>query len=90
MHRVKYLIAVILAGLIFYGAAGLAQVMGQLNQAELTLAQLRQTDQRLSQSIQELQSDMSDGAFQQSAERIAREKLGLIMPGETVFYGAGN
>ena len=88
MHRIKYLIVIVLTGLIVYSAAALTQVVQQLHQAEQTLTQLQDTEQMLSLHIRELQSDMSEGAFRKSAERIAREKLGLLMPGETVYRKA--
>lgn len=90
MRQVKYLIAIVLTGLILYGSSALTQVVLQLRQAESTLTQLRMKDRELSLHIQELQSDMNEGAFQKSAERIAREKLGLVKPGETVYGKAGN
>ena len=90
MHRVKCLIAVILTGLILYGTNALTQVVLQLRQAESALQQLQDTDRELERHIRELQSDMSEGAFRESAERIAREKLGLIRPGDTVYRKVGN
>ena len=90
MRQVKYLIAIVLTGLILYGSSALTQVVLQLRQAESALTQLRMRDRELSLHIQELQSDMNEGAFQKSAERIAREKLGLVKPGETVYGKAGN
>ena len=85
MRRIKYLIAIVLTGLILYASAALIQVMLQLRQAEEALTQLRETDRELSLHIRELQSDMNEGAYQKSAERIAREKLGLVKPGETIY-----
>lgn len=90
MRRTRYLVAIIIIGLILYGVSALAQVVMQLRQAESALNQLEETDQQLEQHIRELQSDMSEGAFHRSAERIAREKLGLIQPGDTVYRKAGN
>jgi cell division protein FtsB len=52
--------------------------------------QLRETERELALHIQELESDIRDGTFQRSAELMAREKLGMVKPGERIFYPAGN
>ena len=73
-------------GLILYAASTLGQVYTQLRKSGVEVAQLRQTHAQLESSIRELQSDTTDADFRQTAEKIAREKLGLVKPGETIYW----
>ena len=75
---------------MLYAAVALTQVTRQLDEAENTVQQLRETERELALHIQELESDIRDGTFQRSAELMAREKLGMVKPGERIFYPAGN
>ena len=84
------MIAAVVAGLLLYAAVALTQVTRQLDEAENTVQQLRETERELALHIQELESDIRDGTFQRSAELMAREKLGMVKPGERIFYPAGN
>lgn len=90
MHPIKSMIAAVVAGLLLYAAVALTQVTRQLDEAENTVQQLRETERELALHIQELESDIRDGTFQRSAELMAREKLGMVKPGERIFYPAGN
>ena len=84
------MIAAVVAGLLLYAAVAVTQVTRQLDEAENTVQQLRETERELALHIQELESDIRDGTFQRSAELMAREKLGMVKPGERIFYPAGN
>ena len=84
------MIAAVVAGLLLYAAVALTQVTRQLDEAENTVQQLRETEREQALHIQELESDIRDGTFQRSAELMAREKLGMVKPGERIFYPAGN
>ena len=75
---------------MLYAAVAVTQVTRQLDEAENTVQQLRETERELALHIQELESDIRDGTFQRSAELMAREKLGMVKPGERIFYPAGN
>lgn len=90
MHQIKSMIAAVVAGLLLYAAVAVTQVTRQLDEAENTVQQLRETERELALHIQELESDIRDGTFQRSAELMAREKLGMVKPGERIFYPAGN
>ena len=90
MHQIKSMIAAVVAGLLLYAAVAVTQVTRQLDEAENTVQQLRETERELALHIQELESDIRDGTFQRSAELMAREKLGMVKPGERIFYSVAN
>ena len=90
VHQIKCLIAAVLAGLFLYAATALTAVTRQISLAESTVQMLQNTEQSLSHRIRELQSGIDEGGFDLSAERIAREKLGLVKPGERIFYSVVN
>ncbi len=74
------LIALLISSL--FGDRGVFHVLAQKQRAEAVereVAELRQENARLAQEIDALRSDP------RTVERLAREELGLVAPGETVF-----
>ena len=90
MYQLKCLLAAVVAGLLLYAATAVTQVARQISQAEIAVEMLRDTDQTLTRQIGELQLDIHEEGFHRSAERIARDKLGLVKPGERIFYSVAN
>lgn len=90
MKRTRYLVALLLAALILYGGAALLDVTRQLRQAETLLQELKTEEAALTQSNAELRYAMEHAGQPEIIAEIARDKLGLVMPGETIYFDAGN
>ncbi|MDA1000816.1 MAG: septum formation initiator family protein [bacterium] len=75
-------LSALLAGGAIFGRDGyLAVLVNQqrIETLEAEIATLRQGNRRLRQDVHSLKNDLT------SIERIAREDLGLVKPGETVY-----
>ncbi len=82
----KLLILVLLAA-IGYQLYGLrAQVEKAQAEKERYAAQV----EALRQENETLTADIAEGATQDKMEQIARDELGLVTPGEYVFYNTSN
>lgn len=82
----KLLILVLLAA-IGYQLYGLrAQVEKAQAEKERYTAQV----EALRQENETLTADIAEGATQDKMEQIARDELGLVTPGEYVFYNTSN
>ena len=82
----KLLILVLLAA-IGYQLYGLrAQVEKAQAEKERYAAQV----EALRQENETLTADIAEGATQYKMEQIARDELGLVTPGEYVFYNTSN
>lgn len=82
----KLLILVLLAA-IGYQLYGLrAQVEKAQAEKERYAAQV----EALCQENETLTADIAEGATQDKMEQIARDELGLVTPGEYVFYNTSN
>ncbi len=86
MHERKTVICIVLISLLLYS-------LYTLSSARLTLAQLKQEEAvmrveyaRLLEQNSALNDELSRCGSDETMERLAREKLGLVYPGEIVFY----
>lgn len=86
MNCQKNLIRIILLSLIFYAALSLFSASHELRQARALEARLASSLQALEEENlllqQELEKEMSDEELAQ----LARQRLGLVLPGEKIFY----
>lgn len=62
----------------------------QVQLAQQERQQLQQQVQRQREENAALQEDIDDGGSQEKMEEIAREELGLVAPGDKVFYDVSN
>lgn len=81
---------IVLAGLIAYACFALSNMRAQVSEAERTRWEL---EHRVEQ-IQSENADLSYAIEHQddpgTIEDIARDKLGLVMPEERIYYDAGD
>ena len=86
MKSQNRLIHIALICLFLYAAASLLSVKRELRQAqrleEELKAQLVQIQENNRRMMHKLEAGFSDEELQQ----LARQKLGLVMPGEKIFY----
>lgn len=84
-----WLTALVLAGLMAYGFITLMNTRAQVAEAAKTEAQLQTQIEAMQATNAALQYAIENQDDPDTIEDIAREKLGLVMPDERIFYDAG-
>ena len=85
MKRTQCILGIALTVLVVYATLSLAGVMSDLNEAMAAAAEL---EAKLAQAHSEnakLRADIDSLGTDESAEKLAREKLGLVKSNEIVF-----
>ena len=68
----------------------LVHLREQVQQAETQKTQLSAKVEQQRQENAALAEDIENGASQEQLEEIARDELGMVSPGEKVFYDVSN
>lgn len=84
-----WLTAIVLAGLLAYGFITLMNMRSKVSEAAKTEAQLQTKVEQIQEENAALQHALDHQDDPDTIEDIAREKLGLVMPDESIFYDAG-
>lgn len=63
---------------------------GQVQAAEAQKAQLSSQVEKQQQKNDALQKSINNGGSKEEMEEIARDELGMVSPGERVFYDVSN
>ncbi len=82
----KLLILVLLVGL----GVTLHRQQARLETAQAAAAELHEQVESLQQKNDALASDIEEGTTQEKMEELARDQLGMVAPGERVFYPTSN
>lgn len=77
---------IVLIALALYAVVSLVTVRSRIAQAEQLRAQLTAQVSDMAQKNAELEYQIEHGTDDEMIEEIAREKLGLVLPGEKIFY----
>ena len=77
---------IILVALLLYSLTGFVTVSRELRQSELMAAQMRQQTEELRLLNGELEEKIAQGQSPEEMQQLARERLGLVLPGEKLFY----
>ena len=80
------LVRIVLLALLLYSLASLLTVSRELNQAELLKRQLRQQTEIQQSLKRDLERKLAQGQSPEELRELARERLGLVLPGEKLFY----
>ena len=80
------LVRIVLLALLLYSLASLLTVSRELNQAELLKRQLRQQTEIQLSLKRDLERKLAQGQSPEELQQLARERLGLVLPGEKLFY----
>lgn len=83
-------IKIVILALIVYATISLVSVNDRIAQAQADQEILQAKVDRALQVNAELEYDVAHADDEETIEEIAREKLGLVMPGEKIFYDIGN
>ena len=77
---------IVLVALLLYSLASLLSVGRELRQAELLRQQLLQQTESQQALQQDLEKRLAQGQSPEELQQLARERLGLVLPGEKLFY----
>jgi cell division protein FtsL len=90
LKRAGFLTKIVVAVLLVYMAITLLNLRGKIRDAEAELESYQTKIDTQQQLNAQLQSDVENGTAEDELESIARYKLGLVEPGEKVFYDITN
>lgn len=89
LRRGGFLTVLVIAGLIAYACIALMNMRTRVAQANATEAELRAQIAQIQEENAALQYAIENQNDDKTIEDIAREKLGLVLPDEQIFYDAG-
>lgn len=85
MKRTHCILGIVLTVLVAYATLSLAGVMSDLNEAKAATAELEAELAQAHSENAKLRTDIDSLGTDESAEELAREKLGLVKSDEIVF-----
>ena len=86
MQNKGTIVRIVLVALMTYALLHFAAAKAQLEQTRQLAGTLAEEQARLEKENQDLTQLLEAGYDEGTLEAMARERLGLVMPGETVFY----
>ena len=90
LKRSSILMKIVILALIVYAGITLVTAKNRIAEAQADQAALQaEVDAALRENA-ELEYDVAHAGDPETIESIARTKLGLVMPGEKIFYDVGN
>ena len=84
-----WLTALVIAGLMAYGCITLMSMRSKVADAAKTESQLQSQVSTIQETNASLRYAIENQDDPDTIEDIARDKLGLVMPDERIFYDAG-
>ena len=89
LRRANWLTLVVIAGVIAYAVIALMNMRTKVAEANETEAELRRQVEQIQEENAALQYAIDNKDDEKTIEDIAREKLGLVLPDEQIFYDTG-
>ena len=89
LRRARLLTLVVIAGMIAYACYALWNMKTKVAQAAETEAQLQRQIQQIQEENAALQYAIDNQNDEKVIEDIARNRLGLVLPEEQIFYDTG-
>ena len=89
MQNQSLIARIAVLALLFYGLGSLTAVWRELDSAGETVETLRRERERLTAQQQQLSEALARRDSPEEQERLARERLGMVRPGERVFIFDG-
>ena len=89
LRRANWLTLIVIVGLIAYAVTTLMNIRTKVADANETEAELRRQVEQIQEENAALQYAIDNKDDEKTIEDIAREKLGLVLPDEQIFYDAG-
>ena len=88
-RRASWMTALVIIGVIAYACITLMNMRTKVANANETQAQLQQQVEKIQEENAALQYAIEHKDDLSTIEDIARDKLGLVMPEEKIFYDSG-
>ena len=89
LRRTSWMTALVIVGLIAYACIALMNMRTKVAAANETEEQLQQQVEKIQEENAALQYAIEHQYDDKTIEDIARDKLGLVMPEEKIFYDSG-
>ena len=86
MNFQNRLVPIVLLCLFLYAAASLFSSRRELTQAQALEAALERELELLQEENQRMQQKLESGFSDEEIQQLARQRLGLVLPGEKIFY----
>ncbi len=86
MYSKETLIRIVLVSLLLYSALSLFATGRELEQLDGARREAQETLAALREENGQLRDSLSQDRSEEEMERLARERLGLVRPGEKIFY----
>ena len=80
------LLRIVALALLIYSLALFVTSVREVTEAENTAAALAEECERARAEKRALEAKLESAQTDEEIERLARERLGLVMPGEKIFY----
>ena len=90
LKRAGLFIKIVILALIVYAAISIVTTRGKIEQARIDRDALEEQVEALRQENAGLAYSIDHAGDDETIESIARAKLGLVRPGEKIFYDVGN
>jgi cell division protein FtsL len=90
IKRSSILTIMVITALLIYALVSLVRVQGQIDEATAAKAVLEEKYQKLSVINETLKYEIENSTDPETIEEVARDKLGLVLPGEIIFYDMSN
>jgi len=90
LKRSSLFMKIVILALIVYAAISLVGAKNKIATAEEDQALLRAKVDTMLRENAELEYDVAHAGDPETIESVARTKLGLVMPGEKIFFDVGN
>ena len=86
MQNRETIVRIVLVALMIYALFSFASARRELDQTRQTVLRLEEEYESLTEENRQLEQRLASGSDDETMEALAWERLGLVMPGETVFY----
>lgn len=90
LKRASIFTKIVILAMIVYAAISLVNTRERIAQAEADREILQAKVDQALQANAELEYDIAHSTDPETIAEVARTKLGLVMPGEKIFYDVGN
>ena len=90
LKRSGILTKLVILGILAYLVVAYARMQIRIGEAEDTKVSLQAQVRTLSVENAALEYEISHSQDTETIEKVAREKLGLVLPGEIIFYDMGD
>jgi len=89
LKRSGLLVRAVILALVVYACIGIVSVRARVEEAQNSLAVLQAEVDAATAKNAELEYQIEHAGDDETIEDIARSKLGLVLPGEKIFYDVG-